>query len=242
MKRFLALSLFVTLTTALGFAQEIVINDQLPKEVITLDEEHPLLIEVITNPWKDFLPTVYQDEDVTMAVAEMVYSAAPNVVFAEDTASILKEAAGRHQLDAEEFVDHNSDIFKRGTIKPAYWVLRVYLSGSGTSVPYTGLSLRYKEFSLGGEGEGGTSVATSRYKLMKRTPFVGVAVVSVEETCSSFNVTGANLNIGGGYFSRGLEVAYQQSSDGPTRRCILSTSGNMRKSQRAIDRLVGKTR
>lgn len=239
MKQLLAL-LFVVVS-ALGFGQvQDTFNDRLPSQPIILTAETPLEIQIVKNSWYDFYPEVYSIHDLIPALGSHVLAAAPNMVLAEPTYRILAEGNERRSLAAEEYVNHGSSIFDKGSIKPAEYILRCSFGGTG-STKSAGYGIRLGGTQVGLESEGGTSTAFARFELIRRRDFVVISVVTVKKTYSSTNIVGLNASRFS-FFGRGQAAAFNQSSDGGYRRGLVSTAQVLDASQEAIRRLLGAVR
>lgn len=236
MKRILFVLLLVI--SALGFGQVVdTFQDKFQKGATTMDAEHPLEIQIERNTWYDFYPEVYSIHDLLPAIGQMVLELRPNMVLAQSTTRILAEGNERRALDGEEFVNKTSSIFERGTIKPAEWILRCSFSGSGTTES-RGFGVRLGGNQVGLATEGGTSVATARYELIRRKDFLVVGVATATEVYKSENILGLDASRFS-FFSLRQALAFRQSNNGGYRRGLVSTSGNLKnKTPEAIRQIL----
>ncbi len=198
--------------------------------------EHPVEVQIVENTWYNRYPSLYSVWGLIPRFSQQILAANRGAVIAEPTARLLAENQERLDLEAAKFVDANSSIFERRSMRPAEWFLRVSLTGSATT-DSQGVGVRVGSTRVGLQTEGGTSTAIARFELIRRRDMVTIATETVRKVYSSTNIVGLSADRFG-FFSRSQALAFSQSSNGGYRRGLVSTGQVLEASTEAIRKLL----
>lgn len=230
--------------SCLGFAQadyDDVISDRLPARPILISEDTPILIRIVDNQWgrqcanlsyNGQTVSFYQNAQLVAMIAEKLSKR--RLALAKDTTDILSDAAQRRAMEKDEYVDGNSPIFTKGSIKPAVYILEVTTGGTASS-KRDSAGIRVGGVRVGGTTESGSSNAFISVSLVKRTSLTTVGTVTGQSKYSSVNVENFDFSKSRWFSTSG--VGYIQQASPGFRRGMVSTARALEDLDRKLDSL-----